>query len=284
MTAALTCPVRGCGEALSWEEARCACPRGHSFDRARSGYVNLLTPQDKRAKEPGDPRESVRARARLLDRGVGAHVLEALCGLPAMRELRARAAVLDVGCGDGWFLSALAARFPIEAYGVDISTAAVDTAARRTARVRWIAANADRRLPFADGAFDLVLSITARRNAAEFRRLIRPGGALVVVVPAPDDLAELRAAVLGAAIQRDRGEPLARALADGFDLTDRLEARASLSLDGDALRDLLATTYRGARRSEAARAAGLDRMDVTASAEILLFRRQHAGTSPESGK
>src|SRR5512137_2727487 len=99
----LVCPVRDCGAPLAWEAKRCACPKGHAFDAARSGYVNLLSPQDKRAKEPGDSKEAVQARGRLLDRGFGAHVLEALAAMLAARGARAGSTALDVGCGEGFF-------------------------------------------------------------------------------------------------------------------------------------------------------------------------------------
>ena len=50
----LLCPVRDCHLALVREERRLLCPRGHSFDVARSGYINLLQPQERRSKQPGD--------------------------------------------------------------------------------------------------------------------------------------------------------------------------------------------------------------------------------------
>ena len=53
-SAMLLCPVRDCRMALPREERRLLCPRGHSFDVARSGYINLLQPQDRRSKRPGD--------------------------------------------------------------------------------------------------------------------------------------------------------------------------------------------------------------------------------------
>ena len=69
----LLCPVRGCHLGLVREERRMVCPRNHSFDIARSGYINLLQPQDRRAKEPGDTAEAVAARRRLHDQGFTAH-------------------------------------------------------------------------------------------------------------------------------------------------------------------------------------------------------------------
>ena len=58
----LQCPVRDCHMALVREERRLFCQRGHSFDVARSGYINLLQPQDRRSKHPGDTVAAVAAR------------------------------------------------------------------------------------------------------------------------------------------------------------------------------------------------------------------------------
>jgi 23S rRNA (guanine745-N1)-methyltransferase len=268
----LICPVRGCGAPLAWEAKRCACPRGHAFDAARSGYVNLMLPQDKRSRTPGDSAEAVRERGRLLDRGFGAHILDALSAM--LEALGASGATaLDVGCGEGFFLSALAARFQLRGYGADLSTAALTAAAKRNNSIRWIAANADRRLPFADGSFDLVLSITSRKNAGELARLLAPDGRLIVAVPGRDDLAELRAAALGAAVERDRCPRTREILGGRFELEERVEARARIRANADALRDLLATTYRGARRSAAASVAALSAMEVTLSADVMRFRK-----------
>ncbi len=66
----LLCPVRGCQLTLTRDERRVFCPRGHSFDIARSRYINLLQPQDRRSKNPGDSADAVSARRRLHDRGV----------------------------------------------------------------------------------------------------------------------------------------------------------------------------------------------------------------------
>ena len=269
----LECPVRGCGEPLAWEAKRCVCPNGHVFDVARSGYVNLLSPGDKRSRSPGDSKETVLARGRLLERGFGAHLLEALSTMVASRVAVTGTVALDVGCGDGYHLSALADRFALTGYGADLSTAAIAAAARRTTAIRWIAANADRRLPFSDDAFDWILSITSRKNASDLGRLLAPTGRLLVAVPGCDDLAELRAAVLGRADARDRVSRTEEIFAGRFVLEERAEARTTFRADALALGDLLATTYRGARRSAAARIAALGDMDITISADVMCFRR-----------
>jgi len=268
----VVCPVRRCGQELHWGERSCTCPSGHAFDIARSGYVNLLMPQDKKAKSPGDTKAMVGARRRLLDAGLGARLLECLAAALAGIRIPRGARVLDVGCGDGFYLAGLAGRFGLVGFGVDISTAAVDAAAQRYPGQRWIAANGDRRLPFADQAFDCIMSITARKNPEEFQRLLAPGGRLLLAVPANDDLAELRHAVLGQAIAKDRVKLVRAEFQDRFALESHETARLAVHLDVPALVDLLLVTYRGARFSTAAGAAALKPLTVTSAAELLCFR------------
>src|SRR5262249_34331480 len=181
------CPVPGCGRALTFEPHGLGCRRGHAFDAARSGYINLLQPPDRPAPRPGDDAATVAARGRLAARGFEAPITDAISGLvPAGPE----EAVLDVGCGGGHHLAAMVARSGTEGHGIDISVAAIAAAARKYPGCHWIVANADRFLPYADGSFHVVTSITARRNPGEFRRVVRDDGVLLLVVPAPDDLIE----------------------------------------------------------------------------------------------
>lgn len=253
----LLCSVRGCHLPLAREERWLACPRGHSFDIARSGYVNLLQPQERRSKQPGDTAEAVAARRRLHDRGVTAPLLAAIGELAAASS---GDVVLDAGCGDGFYLGSLAGQFGFQAHGVDISIPAVDAAARRYPACEWIVANADRFIPYADGAFSRVLSITARMNSEEFRRVLRDDGLLLVALPAPDDLIELRGA------GRDRVDRTVETFGAGFKLIDRHRAITTADLDLAGVQDVLHSIYRPmqSRTIEATR--------VTFSLDLLLFR------------
>jgi 23S rRNA (guanine745-N1)-methyltransferase len=160
----------------------------------------------------------------------------------------------------------------LEAHGLDLSVPAVDLAARRYPGVTWIVANADRFLPYAAGSFDLVLSLDSRLNPGELRRVLAPAGRLVVAVPAPDDLVELRAAVLGEGVLRDRLERAAGLLASDFELEHRRTVRETARLDAAALRDALAATYRGARESRQARLDAIPEMEVTLAHDLAQFR------------
>ncbi|HEX3107613.1 MAG TPA: methyltransferase domain-containing protein, partial [Thermoanaerobaculia bacterium] len=179
----LLCSVRECHAPLVREVNRAVCERGHSFDVARSGYINLLQPQDRRAKSPGDSAEVVAARRRFLER----------FAIPLdLSPLRSPLSALDAGCGEGHYLAEVKAQFDCEAHGVDISVPAIDAAARAHQDCTFVVANADRFLPYADASFDLVMSINARLNPPEFRRVLRDGGTLLVSILGADDLRELR--------------------------------------------------------------------------------------------
>jgi 23S rRNA (guanine745-N1)-methyltransferase len=249
----LLCTVRGCRLPLAREAQRWVCARGHAFDVARSGYTNLLQPNDRRSREPGDSAEAVAARRRLWSGGGGGRARFSLGGggAPPLHS------VLDVGCGDGYWLAQIDA--PVR-HGIDISIPAIEAAAKRYPDCQWFVANADRFIPYADASFDLVLSITARLNDAEFRRVLRDGGRLLVAIPAPDDLIELR----GGSPMRDRVERTID-MFPSFTLIEQRRATTKAHLDQQGIADVLASSYRGMKVVE------MEEAEVTFSRDVLMF-------------
>lgn len=233
------------------------CQRGHSFDIARSGYINLLQPQDRRSKQPGDTAAAIAARRRLHDSGVTEPLLHAIAKILAASP---GDAVLDAGCGEGFYLGTLARQIGFDAHGVDISTTAIDLAARSYPGCEWIVANADRFVPYADRSFSIAMSITGRTNGQEFRRVLRDEGRLLVALPACDDLVELRGT------GRDRVARTVEMLAHDFTLVERRGVTTAAHLDATAVHDVLLSIY---RPSQSPRSEG---MRVTFSLDLLLFR------------
>ena len=227
------------------------------------------------------------ARQRLHDRGVTGPLLEAIAEAVAASP---DDIVLDAGCGDGFYLGNLARRTDCDAHGVDISVPAIRAAARRfppsPGRFEWVVANADRFIPYADASFSLVLSITARMNAAEFRRVLRGDGRLLVAVASPLDLMELRGGALhiealldeesqhGGKAERCRSEKAGRdrvprtleTFAKDFRLADRRRVTTTADLDAEAVRDVLVSIYRPLRYQP------IEAMRLTFSLDLLLFR------------
>lgn len=271
MRVVLKCPVKGCSASLRREGPRWTCPSQHSFDQRRSGALNLLQPQDRRSRTPGDSRETALARRRLSTEGLNDSLYKALADHIARRPGRKNMSLLDVGCGEGAFLRFLGQVEDAELHGVDISSPSIDLAAKATPDTLFVAANADRSLPYAERSFDVLTSIDARTNAGELARVLRPGGLLLVAVPAPDDLIELRERVQGRKVEKSRAGRVQADLSGRFRLVDSDTVRDLKHLEPPVLRDLLAATYRGFRQSERAAIDALSAMNVTLSHDILAF-------------
>ena len=96
-------------------------------------------------------------------------------------------------------------------------------------------------------------------NAPEFRRVVRDDGFLLVAIPAPDDLVEVRGA------GRDRVARTLETFASAFTLLERRRISTSADLDRDAVHDVLLSIYRP-RSIEKVNPAR-----VTFSLDLLLF-------------
>jgi 23S rRNA (guanine745-N1)-methyltransferase len=263
--------VRGCALPLTRRDRRFVCDAGHSYDIARSGYVNLLQPQDRRSTAAGDSRAAVEARASLLASGVGRTLINTIANRAAAFEIGDSPVVADLGCGSGDALAVLTARAGT-GVGIDLSVPAVERAARHFPDRVWVVANADRRLPLLDRSVDLVLSLHGRRNPPEAARVLTARGYLLVAVPATDDLIELRELVQGQRVERDRGDAVFTEHQPLFDILDRAVVRETLDLDRPALLNFLQGTYRGVRRATADRVAALTRLSVTSASEVVILR------------
>jgi 23S rRNA (guanine745-N1)-methyltransferase len=281
----LRCTVRGCAEPLRPRERALACARGHAFDVARAGHVNLLQPQDRRSASPGDPPAAYLARERWFERGYGAPLLEHLAARLSAAPTSAVGGVesvegaatadagawLDLGCGTGAWTRALAPARP--ACGLDLAAGAIERAARADPSRGWVVANADRGLPFGDATLGLVLSVHARLPEPELARVLRPGGRVLAALPGARDLIELRELVLGAPVELALAQRTRASFGAGWKLVDARTLETRRVLDRAALADALALSYRGQRDSESERFRELDALETTLAWDLLEYER-----------
>jgi len=219
----LVCPL--CGEALAQRDAAVGCRRGHSFDVARQGYVNLLP--GGRSVPGGDTPDMVSARAGFLAAGHFAPVAAALAeeaaaaaavSTTATATAQPAGCVAEAGAGTGYYLATVLSALPPEHAGLalDASKAALRRAARAHPRIGAVGCDVWHALPVADQAAVVVLNVFAPRNGAEFRRILAPGGRLLVVTPNPGHLQELVAELGLLTVDEDKPGRLARSLDPWF--------------------------------------------------------------------
>lgn len=219
------CPV--CGEPLGATPGALRCPRGHTFDVARQGYVNLSTG---RSPHPGDTAEMVAARAEFLAAGHYDFISAALA--EAARAAYRGGLVLDAGAGTGRHLAAVLDALPAApGLALDVSKPALRRAARAHPRAGAALCDTWGRLPVADGAAGVVLDVFAPRNGPEFRRVLRPGGVLLVVTPAADHLKELVERLSLLRVDPDKAERVAASLDGHFTLAEEIALTRPLTLD-----------------------------------------------------
>ncbi|MBR5135230.1 MAG: methyltransferase domain-containing protein [Clostridia bacterium] len=236
MLSPFCCPV--CGGALTDTDRALGCARGHSFDKARSGYVNLLRSQQSHTKRHGDDKRMLVARREFLNRGFYADVRDNL--LDAVRKSApSNGLLLDSGCGEGYYTAHLAEQLPsMTVCGVDISKDALQMAAARFKGMPLAVASVFS-LPLADRRADAVISVFAPIAEQEWARVLKPGGTLIRVLPTERHLLGLKEAIYPTA----RLNKPERTELDGFALTDRREWQRTLTLDTpDDIRHLFEMT------------------------------------------
>ncbi|MEG3634732.1 putative RNA methyltransferase [Micromonospora palythoicola] len=251
VVARLRCPVchDPLTEAVVGGSRSLRCPRRHSFDIARQGYVNLLTG---RAPHSGDTAEMVAARAEFLSTGhydvistaladaADAGLADAALATAADAGLADAAPdpvagayplVVDAGAGTGRHLAAVLTAVPgTVGLALDIAKPALRRAARAHPGITAALADTWQRLPLADASTALLLNVFAPRNGAEFRRVIAPGGRLLVVTPADDHLTELVAALDLLRVDPAKADRVAASLAGHFTEESTTVHRRELTL------------------------------------------------------
>ena len=266
----LHCPT--CTGALRPSPGSLRCNENHTFDVARQGYVNLLAGA---AHGSADTAAMVRAREEFLSAGHYAP----LAGAVAEAAGDGDGPVVEIGAGTAYYLAAtLDARPRSVGLALDISVPAARRAARAHARVGAVVADAWSTLPVVDGCAEVVLVVFAPRGAAEIARVLRPGGRLVVLTPAPLHLTEL-VDVLGLLRVDDRKrERLHAALDPGFDVVDEVGLRRTMQLTAADVGRLAAmgpSAFHASADDLRRRAAGLPEVvEVTAAVTVTTFRRR----------
>ena len=226
----LICPV--CALALEPDGRTFRCRRGHSFDIAKEGYVNLLL-SHKGGDAMGDSKDAARFRRDFLNRGYYAALRDRLTALVAERKQtpagEGTAFLLDVCCGEGYYSSALGQIPGLELWGFDLAREMVRLASKRGGGSYFVANLA--RIPVASGSFDFATLLFAPFQEKELLRVLKPGGRLFLVIPGRRHLFGLKQAVYDSPYENDEALPKTEALR--LLGTEKLSGRITLASRDD---------------------------------------------------
>ncbi|MBQ8369613.1 MAG: methyltransferase domain-containing protein [Clostridia bacterium] len=287
----ITCPV--CGGELRRENRSLVCASGHTFDIAKSGYVNMLPPGKEKNARTGDEKDMVRARVDFLAKGYYAGISSAVAEI--MAEYTSGDAVLcDMGCGEGYHTCRFAGELhdktghSVLALGFDASKYAAECASKLAKSKGWLSRDGIGaelyspvscafmpgnifHLPVKDHAVTCAVSMFAPVAGDEARRILTDDGILVVVSSGRNHLIEMRRLIYDDVHLSDSLPDTP----DGFELADRRNLTYTASIENKAdIASLFVMTPFYYKTTEAGRARLAERetLDVTVDVNLSVFK------------
>jgi 23S rRNA (guanine745-N1)-methyltransferase len=249
-----------------------ACAAGHSYDRSREGYYNLLLGSG--AGVHGDNKEMVAARRAFLNTGAYFPLARRVAELCAS-HLPQGGTLLDVGCGEGYYTNIIESQISAggsgQIYGFDISKDAVRLCARKNKNLSLAVASAYR-MPFADSAFDVVTNLFSPLAREEILRVLRPRGKFIMAIPDREHLFGLKSAIYKTPYKNE----VADTHLDGFELVEDEPLTYKFRLDSpEKIQSLFMMTpyaYR-TRPSDRAKVEVLKALECTADFRIFVYKK-----------
>ena len=264
------CPV--CSAPLTLEGRSFLCENRHCFDRAKQGYVNLLTS----GGSHGDNREMIRARRDFLWAEHYLPLADELCRAVADCCIPDRVTdIIDAGCGEGYYTAKVDSylknpEIPHEICGIDVSRDACAYAAKAVKDAKFAVASVYS-MPFANQSADIVTSLFAPSAPEEYIRVLRPEGKLIIALPGVRHLYGLKEILYDTPYENE----LSDFDIDGFTLTDRKSIAFTLSLDNASAQALFAMTpyYYNTPEAGHRRLAECDSLITEAAFELAVYKK-----------
>lgn len=265
------CPV--CGKKLDLSGNSYVCEKGHSFDRARNGYVNLLLSKHMGKTVHGDNKLMVQARRDFLNKGYYSPLCDALCD--AVSHNLSGSVIIDAGCGEGYYTAAIIDKLkdngtePLVC-GIDISKTAVEYCSKRIKSAELAVASVFH-IPVADSSCDMLVTLFAPYCGEEFQRVLRKGGIMIMAIPSEEHLWELKQAIYDTPYKNEV-KPYEL---EGFELVSRKRVTYEMHLysqeDINALFSMTPYYYRTGREQQE-RLSQINQLTTKADFELLVYR------------
>jgi 23S rRNA (guanine745-N1)-methyltransferase len=238
------CP--SCAKPLNKENKTYRCPNNHTYDEAKEGYVNLLLAQHKKSKNPGDNDEMIKSRQAFLNKRYYSSLSSAIVKIVASSKNSFNQNILDVGCGEGYYMNELRVASidkneQLTICGIDISKTAVKLAGKRKMNA-LISVSSAYDLPFFNNSFDTIVSVFSPVSANEIGRLLKSENSQIIMVgPAEEHLKGLTAHIYDEVLPH-KGNYSAIDDEKIFILEEEIEIKEEITVKQEDILDLLRMT------------------------------------------
>lgn len=265
------CPK--CGEKLNINDKTAACINGHSYDRARGGYYNLLLGST--GGVHGDNKDMVLARRAFLGGGYYAPLARWIGGL-ALEFTPVGGCLLDAGAGEGYYTDYIErtlyehnGKSDVSAF--DISKDAVREISKKNPRIS-LAVAGSYHMPIADSEFDTLINTFSPLALEETRRVLKTDGHFIMAIPGEMHLFELKSVIYDTPYKNE----VADTALEGFELVMDEPLTYKFRLDSqEQIRDLFMMTpyaYR-TRPSDREKVLALDAIECTADFRVFVYKK-----------
>lgn len=267
----LACPV--CRAPLHREERSYFCEgaKRHCFDVSASGHANLCPGR----ATGGDDKRAVRSRTDFLNLGYYQPISDRINEI--IGKLPQRSAIVDAGCGEGYYTNNIALSSGASVFGFDLSKEAIISASKSAKRrgienaLFFVGGIYD--LPLEDSSCDVITNIFAPCAEEEFTRALKPGGRLIVVASGKNHLYGLKRAIYDTVYTNEERADMPKALT--------LEAKHVLSYgislrSAEEIRNLFSMTPYSYRTSERdmQKLLALSELETEVEVEISVYRKE----------
>lgn len=241
-----SCPL--CGKKIRFNAGCLVCKREHRFDISSKGYVNMLG-----AAKPlkGYDKQFFISRGEFFAKGYYAHILDAISeAVQKIKEEHDTSAaepedlvIVDAGCGEGYYSSALARKIPgLQIIAFDIAADAIVCAARSPENVAWTIADVTN-IPVKENSCHVLLDVFTPASYREFERILKKGGYILKVIPGTNHLKELRKAARDQLKNKDySGEDVSDYFEQHYKILNDQLLTQTKAIDQDTLKTLTRMT------------------------------------------
>ena len=214
------------------ENISLVCDDNHRYDFSKKGYIHLIN----NYKPTKYSEELFMARNEVFSNGFYTNVLKSIQNLVGKY---AKDVVLDIGCGEGYYIKELKTVFPEKYfYGLDNSKDAIELAVKEDKLNPYMVANLAN-LPFRDGSVSCILNILTPANYEEFFRVLGDNGYLIKIIPNANYLREIRELIGG---KEYTNSDTVKLIEDNCTVVDRITVNNTFKLTKEQAQNFLKMT------------------------------------------